>query len=114
MHEGNLRDDRRLVQLGLTILDWMWKRGWDDQFWRHLLLSRRARLTSSRILAGHEVLVAALRAIIATLLAYRLTGDAKYAHWHAQVHQWSFEHFADPLYGEWYGYLHRDGRISTQ
>ena len=22
-------------------------------------------------------------------------------------------HFADPEYGEWYGYLHRDGRVST-
>ena len=32
MHEGKLRGDKRLIQLGLTILDWMWKRGWDEQF----------------------------------------------------------------------------------
>ncbi len=29
MHEGRLRDDRRLIALGVQILDWMWTRGWD-------------------------------------------------------------------------------------
>jgi N-acylglucosamine 2-epimerase len=52
-------------------------------------------------------------AIIATLLAWSLTGDEKYARWHQQVHEWSFRHFADPEFGEWYGYLHRDGRVSA-
>ncbi len=32
MHEGKLRGDQRLIQLGLTILDWMWKRGRDEEF----------------------------------------------------------------------------------
>lgn len=53
-------------------------------------------------------------AIIATLLAFQLTGDAKYVRWHQLVHDWSFQHFADPECGEWYGYLHRDGRISSR
>jgi len=44
-------------------------------------------------------------AIIATLLAWRLTGEERYARWHRQVHDWSFAHFADPEYGEWFGYL---------
>ena len=45
--------------------------------------------------------------------AYELTGDAKYADWHQQVHNWSHKYFADPEHGEWFGYLHRDGRVST-
>ena len=52
-------------------------------------------------------------AIIASLLAYRLTGDEKYAQMHTQVHEWAFRRFPDPEYGEWYGYLHRDGRLSV-
>jgi N-acylglucosamine 2-epimerase len=51
---------------------------------------------------------------IATLLAYQLTGDAKYAAWHELVHTWSHRVFADPVHGEWFGYAHRDGRISTR
>ena len=52
-------------------------------------------------------------AVIATLLAYELTGNEKYLQWHQQVHQWAHKHFADPEHGEWYGYLLRDGRISS-
>ncbi|NSW91389.1 MAG: N-acylglucosamine 2-epimerase, partial [Firmicutes bacterium] len=26
---------------------------------------------------------------------------------------WSFNHFDDKIYGEWYGYLHRDGSVSN-
>lgn len=42
-----------------------------------------------------------------------LTGDEKYARWHQDVHDWSFDHFTDRKFGEWYGYLHRDGRVSV-
>jgi N-acylglucosamine 2-epimerase len=52
-------------------------------------------------------------AIIATLYAFFLTKDAKYGRWHEQVHRWAHEHFADPLHGEWFGYLHRDGSLSS-
>jgi len=51
-------------------------------------------------------------AIIATLLAWKLTGKKKYADMHKLVHDWSFKHFPDPVHGEWYGYLHRDGSVS--
>ena len=53
-------------------------------------------------------------ALIATLLAHQLTGAAKYADWHRQIHDWTYAHFPDPEFGEWFGYLHRDGRISSR
>ncbi len=52
-------------------------------------------------------------AIIATLLAYTLTGEEKYLRWHSLIHDWAYRFFPDPEYGEWYGYLHRDGRRSS-
>jgi N-acylglucosamine 2-epimerase len=51
-------------------------------------------------------------AIIATLMAYVLTGDEKYADWHRLVHDYSYDHFHDPVHGEWFGYLHRDGSVA--
>jgi N-acylglucosamine 2-epimerase len=53
-------------------------------------------------------------AIIATLLAWRMTGEARYAAWHRQVHDWAHRHFADPVHGEWFGYLHRDGSVASR
>ena len=52
-------------------------------------------------------------ALYALLLAHQITGEEKYLIWYEKVHEWSFNHFPDPIYGEWYGYLHRDGTIST-
>ena len=52
-------------------------------------------------------------AIIATLMAFLLTGDAKYGEWHRQIHDWAYRNFPDPEFSEWFGYLHRDGRLSV-
>ena len=32
--------------------------------------------------------------------------------YNSRVHDYSLTHFADPEYGEWFGYLHRDGTVS--
>ena len=45
-------------------------------------------------------------------MAYGLTGDDKYWNWFEKVHAYTFSHFSDKEYGEWYGYLHRDGTVS--
>ena len=47
--------------------------------------------------------------LISTLLAYQITGDEKYFKWFERTHDYAFGHFADKEYGEWYGYLRRDG-----
>jgi N-acylglucosamine 2-epimerase len=113
MHEGKLRKDKRLVQLGLQVLDWMWERGWDKEhgglyYFRDLRgLPVQEYWHDMKFWWPHN------EAIIATILAWRLTGDDKYAQWHKMVHDWSFAHFPDPEFGEWYGYLHRDGTVSV-
>lgn len=113
MHEGALRQDPQLIQMGTTILDWMWDRGWDQEYGGLLYFRDLRNLPVQEYWHDMKFWWPHNEAIIATLLAYELTGNAKYANWHQQVHDWSFQHFADPEFGEWYGYLHRDGRISS-
>ncbi|NMC62796.1 MAG: AGE family epimerase/isomerase [SAR324 cluster bacterium] len=48
-------------------------------------------------------------ALVATIYAYRLTKDPEFLDWFQKLDAWSFEHFRDPQYGEWYGYLNRRG-----
>lgn len=114
LHEGRLRSDQRYIRLGLTILDWMWKRGWDEEFGGIFYFRDVRGLPVQEYWHDMKFWWPHCEAIIATLLAWALTGDAKYARWHRQVHEWSFRHFPDAEFGEWYGYLHRDGRISTR
>lgn len=114
LHEGKRRRDRRLIKLGLTILDWMWQRGWDEEYGGLFYFRDLRGLPIQEYWHDMKFWWPHCEAIIATLLAWSITGHEKYAAWHAQVHQWSFRHFPDSQFGEWYGYLHRDGRISTQ
>ena len=113
MHEGQRREDQRLIKLGTAILDWMWKRGWDEEHGGLFYFRDLRGLPVQEYWHDMKFWWPHCEAIIATLLAWKLTGDEKYADWHRQVHDWSFRHFPDPEHGEWYGYLHRDGRLSV-
>ena len=113
MQEGKLRGDQRLLDLGCQMLDWMWQRGWDQQNGGMLYFVDVYNKPVQEYWHDMKFWWPHNEATIATLLAYQLTGDEKYARWHQMVHEWSHEHFADPKHGEWFGYLHRDGRISV-
>lgn len=49
--------------------------------------------------------------LIALLKGYLQTGDERCWIWFEKVHQWTWQHYTDPEYGEWYGYLNRRGEI---
>ena len=51
-------------------------------------------------------------ALIGTIYAYALTKDEKYLKQFESLHEYTFSHFPDKQFGEWYGYLHRDGTVS--
>ena len=114
LHEAKYRGgDQRLLELGLRILDWSWNIGWDPQYGGLLYYRDAKGRPCSEYWHDMKFWWPHNEAIIATLLAYRMTGDEKYRQWHKLAHDWAYTHFPDPEYGEWYGYLHRDGRIST-
>jgi N-acylglucosamine 2-epimerase len=112
MHEGQHRGDRQLIAMGCQMLDCMWERGWDQNrgglryFVDYFDKPVQEYWHDMRFWWNH------CEAIIATLLAWKLTGEARYAEWHRQVHDYSFQHFSDPEHGEWFGYLHLDGTVS--
>ncbi len=47
--------------------------------------------------------------VIASLMAYHDTGKDVYWDWFVKTIDYCRAHFSDPEYGEWYGYLRRDG-----
>ena len=113
MWEGHQRGDQELIKLGCQMLDWMWERGWDKEYGGLLYYVDLYGKPVQEYWHDMKFMWPQNETVIATLLAYLLTGDSKYAKWHQMIHQWCYEHFPDPEYGEWFGYLHRDGRIST-
>jgi N-acylglucosamine 2-epimerase len=51
-----------------------------------------------------------VEALIALLMGYQLTGNTKCWEWFEVMHEYTWKHFPDPEYGEWYGYLNRQGK----
>ena len=116
MHEAKHRNDSQLLDMGTTMLDWMWMRGWDDEYGGLLYFVDVKGLPCQEYWHDMKFWWPHCEAIIATLLAYQMTGDEKYAKWHTMVHDWTYAHFPDPPPeggGDWFGYLHRDGRVSV-
>jgi N-acylglucosamine 2-epimerase len=113
MLEGKLRNDDGLIRTGCQILDWMWERGWDNEHGGILYFVDVHGHPVQEYWHDMKFWWPQNEAIIATLLAYTLTGEPKYAEWHTRIHDWTYKHFPDPQQGEWFGYLHRDGSISS-
>ncbi|MCM2273481.1 MAG: AGE family epimerase/isomerase [Candidatus Didemnitutus sp.] len=115
LHEAKLRGgDAHLLKLGLGILDCMWERGWDREHGGLFSFTDLKGLPVQEYVAEMKFWWPHNETEIATLLAWQLTRDPKYAAWHHEVHTWSHRVFADPEFGEWFGYAHRDGRIATR
>lgn len=53
-----------------------------------------------------------LETLISTLKSYRLTGSRESLEWFEKVHDYTWSHFKDPKYPEWFGYLNRQGEVS--
>lgn len=115
LHEARRRgNDARLVRLGRTIVDWSLKIGWDQQLGGILYYRDCKQLPCAEYWHDMKFWWPHNEVIIATLLAWQITGDARYRQWHAKVHEWAYAHFADREHGEWFGYLHHDGSVSTR
>jgi len=114
LEEARLRgNDQRLIEIGTQIVDWSFEIGWDQEF-GGIIYNRDARgLPCTEYWNDMKFWWPQNEAIIACLLAYQLTGEEKYFRRLKAAHDWAYAHFPDPLYGEWFGYLHRDGSVST-
>jgi hypothetical protein len=104
--------DKHLVELGCKILDWSWAWGWDEQYGGIINFRDCKGFPSQDYAQDMKFWWPQTEAIIATLYAYQMTGEERYLQLHQRISDWTYAHFPDPTYGEWYGYLHRDGTVA--
>lgn len=113
LEEARYRNwDKDIVDTAITILDWSWKWGWDEQYGGIINFKDCKNLPPQDYSQDMKFWWPQTEAIIATLYAYLATKDEKYLGMHRQVSEWTYAHFPDKEFGEWYGYLHRDGTVA--
>ena len=102
--------DKELVKKAAQIFDWAIDIGWDHEYGGLLYfvdcLGRppEAYEHDMKLWWPHDEI------LIASLMLYRDTGEEKYLDWFEKTLDYCKQYFSDPEYGEWYGYLRRDGK----
>lgn len=112
MNQAVQEDDKELLEKALNILRWSLERGWDEEFGGIKYFTDLYDRPPEQLEHDMKLWWVHNETLIATLFAYYITKDEFYADWYEKVHSYVFSHFPDEKYGEWYGYLHRDGTVS--
>ncbi len=112
MEEGRYRNDMTLVEKALPLLDWSLDLGWDKKYGGIFYFVDIEGKQPFQLEWDMKLFWPHNEAIYATLLAHFLTGEKRYLDWFDKVFNWSIKHFPDKEYGEWIGYLHRDGSVA--
>ncbi len=112
MNEAVKENDAELLNKALNILKWSLELGWDKEYGGVYYFRDLHNRPCEQLEHDMKLWWVHCECLIATLTAYKITGEKEYFNWFEKIHKYSFSHFSDKEYGEWYGYLHRDGTVS--
>ena len=113
MDEATHRKDNKMLEKALNILDWSFDLGWDNKEGGLRYFIDTENKPVQALEWDMKLWWPHCEMLIAFLKAYILTKEQEYLEKYKLVHDYTFNHFRDREYGEWYGYLHRDGSIAT-
>ena len=109
MEFANLTGDKELHAKAEEIFRMAIENGWDNEY--EGLLYFRDALGNPPEAYEHDMKLwwPHNEIMIASMMAYRDTGDEYYLNWFKRCLTYVQKVFSDREYGEWYGYLRRDG-----
>ena len=98
-----------LVPQAAQIFDWAIEAGWDKEYGGLLYFVDALGLPPEAYEHDMKLWWPHNEILIASLMLYRDTGNETYLDWFYTTLDYCQKHFSDPEFGEWYGYLRRDG-----
>ncbi|MDD7386657.1 MAG: AGE family epimerase/isomerase, partial [Firmicutes bacterium] len=109
MEYANLHGDAELHKKAEEVFRTAIENGWDKEYGG--LLYFRDALGNPPEAYEHDMKLwwPHNEIMIASMMAYRDTKDEYYLNWFKRCIDYVKKYFSDPAYGEWYGYLRRDG-----
>ena len=85
--------------------------GWDEEFGGIYYFMDRNGFPPQQLEWDQKLWWVHIETLISMIKGYRLTGDKKCLEWFERVHDYTWKHFKDTEYPEWYGYLNRRGEV---
>ena len=112
MNYANNVGDKELLSKALNMLKWSLDWGWDKEHGGMFYFVDVYGRPCEQLEHDMKLWWVHNECLIALLTALHLTNDPVFEVWYDKMHKYVFSHFPDKKYGEWYGYLHRDGTVS--
>jgi N-acylglucosamine 2-epimerase len=87
------------------------KYGWDEKYGGIFYFMDRLGKPRHELEFDQKLWWVHIETLISMLKGYQLTGSKECLEWFERIHEYTWKHFADPEYPEWYGYLNRQGEV---
>lgn len=104
------RDDRGLADQATDIILRLIEYGWDPEYEGMLYYRDAHGHPPQQLEWDRKLWWVHVETLVALLKAYVSTGRAACWQWFERVHAYTWKMFPDPEFGEWFGYLDRQGR----
>ncbi|MDD6783256.1 MAG: AGE family epimerase/isomerase [Prevotellaceae bacterium] len=97
----------KAVEIALAEVEY----GWDKQYGGIFYFMDRLGKPRHELEFDQKLWWVHIETLISMLKGYQLTGNQQCLEWFNRIHDYTWSHFTDPDYPEWYGYLNRQGEV---
>jgi N-acylglucosamine 2-epimerase len=111
MDLGKRLNDKKLIDKAVKIMLDTVEYGWDKEYGGIFYFLDVKGYPPQQLEWDQKLWWVHVEALVALAKGYALTGNERCALWFKKIHDYSWQHFKDPEYGEWFGYLNRRGEV---
>jgi N-acylglucosamine 2-epimerase len=105
--------DRKLIGTAVDTLLSTLRFGWDEKYGGIFAFCDAEGKPPQQLEWDQKFWWVHMEALVALAMGFRLTRREECLEWLRRVHEYTWAHFPDPGYGEWFGYLDRRGDVLT-
>ena len=105
-------DKKDIIEKAQQITLQTLKHGWDEKFGGIFYFMDLKNKPPQQLEWDQKLWWVHLESLISLLKGFRLTGSQDSLNWFKKVHDYTWTHFKDDQFPEWFGYLNRQGEVS--
>ncbi len=99
-----------LIEKSVEILLRTIEKGWDEKYGGIFYFLDLKGYPPQQLEWDQKLWWVHIETLISMAKGYRLTGNEACKNWFETIHEYTWNHFKDPEYPEWFGYLNREGQ----
>ncbi len=112
MDELERRGDKERIKLAAEVMLNAFEVGWDKEHGGFFAFIDSEGYSPTQLEWHMKLWWSHCEGLYGCLRAFELTGDDRFLEWFRKIHDYTWKRFPDPEYGEWFGYLDRQGNVT--